>query len=147
VFIGYIFNDHVDKTMTKNAKFLARITALDFAEKKIFLCPASHIVSLTPYKEASLLGRVLEESFTSESLFGGSFRVTGSTCSGFLHKSHLEGDIASVKRVKVKELNYFEHYPVFTAIPKEIETIHSFNDISVGSLYEGTITSFTKTPL
>jgi len=34
---------------------------------------------------------------------------------GFLHKSHLEGDIKHVNKIKVKEINYLEHYPILTA--------------------------------
>jgi hypothetical protein len=40
IFVGYIFDDHVgEEKVEKGARFLARIIALDFAEKKIFLSP------------------------------------------------------------------------------------------------------------
>ena len=34
----------------------------------------------------------------------------------FLHKSHLDEDISKINKVKVKEINYFEHYPIITAL-------------------------------
>jgi hypothetical protein len=52
-----------------------------------------------------------------------------------------------VKTVKVKEVNYFEQYPVFTAMSTDISKVATFNDIRVGTVYQGTITSFLKTPL
>ena len=35
---------------------------------------------------------------------------------GFLHKSHIDMDIEKIKKVKVKEINYFEQYPMLSAI-------------------------------
>lgn len=37
---------------------------------------------------------------------------------GFLHKSHIDEntEIEKIKKVKVKEINYFEQYPMLTAI-------------------------------
>jgi len=48
-FIGYIFHDHTLSTMKKGSKFLSRIIALDFSEKKIFLSPHEPIVNLKSF--------------------------------------------------------------------------------------------------
>lgn len=54
---------------------------------------------------------------------------SGESVTGFIHKSHIEGDVKKVKKIKVKEINYFESYPMFTALPTEINKLSSFNDI------------------
>lgn len=110
-------------------------------------------MALEKYENHSLLGKVITGTSTVEKeLFGGSFLLTikneaGESTTGFLHKSHLEGEVKKVKKVKVKELNYFEQYPMFTAMHSEIGKTSSFNDIQVGQIYEGTVDAFIKHPL
>ena len=72
---------------------------------------------------------------------------TKESFSGYLHKSHLEGEASKVRKVKVSDLNYFDQYPVLTAMPAEIAKVASFNDILVGQIYEGTVQKVIKTPL
>lgn len=72
---------------------------------------------------------------------------SGASFVGYLHKSHLDAELKKVKRVKVKDLNYFDQYPVLTAIPAEINSISCFNDILVGEVYEGTVQKVIKSPL
>ena len=64
--------------------------------------------------------------------------------SAFLHKSHLEGEMNKVKKIKIKEINYFENYPIITTLNDQVNGVHSFNDIQVGDIYEGTVVNVLK---
>jgi hypothetical protein len=83
-------------------------------------------------------------------LYGGSFMcdiISPSSevlFSAFLHKSHLEGDLNKVKKIKVKEINFFENYPIITTLNEQVTGVHSFNDIQVGQVYEGTVINILK---
>jgi len=63
-FIGYIFHDHTLSTMKKGSKFLSRIIALDFSEKKIFLSPHEPIVNLKSFQNKDYLGRIIQGTLT-----------------------------------------------------------------------------------
>ena len=68
---------------------------------------------------------------------------------GFLHKSHIDEntEIEKIKKVKVKEINYFEQYPMLTAIQEGMSKLSNFNDVHPGDIIEGLVTKFIKKPL
>jgi hypothetical protein len=49
-----------------------------------------------------------------------------------------------VKKIKVKEINYFENYPIITTLTEQVTGVHSFNDIQVGDIYEGSVVNVLK---
>lgn len=116
------------------------------------MCPQTHLIEFKTFSKPEWLGKVIEGKVeVKKALFGGSNLVEikndRESVVGFLHKSHLDTSIDKIKKMKIKEINYLEHQPIFTAIHSEVEKISTFNDVQVGQIYNGVVTKFIKNPL
>jgi hypothetical protein len=54
------------------------------------------------------------------------------------------GEMSKVNKIKVKEINYFENYPIITTLNEQVTGVHTFNDIQEGDFYEGTVVNVLK---
>ncbi|EAR99985.1 S1 RNA-binding domain protein (macronuclear) [Tetrahymena thermophila SB210] len=144
-FIGFIFEDHLDKEISaykEKEKLLARIIASDFDQKQINLSVKKAHIDLKPYEDNSIVtGDVLTDGFVvTKALYGGSYFVKPNNSNiqqSFLHKAHIEKEELKegqtyTDAIKIKEINYFEQIPIITAKGELVKRVTNWNDLRPG---------------
>ncbi|EGR29983.1 programmed cell death 11, putative [Ichthyophthirius multifiliis] len=148
-FIGFIFEDHLDNNQPESYKvkerILARIIAANFDQKHINLSAKKVHVDLQAFNQSYKYkpGDVFTQGFKIKKvLYGDSYLVkiqNTSIDNGFLHKNQLHADKESFKEgqnytkaLKLKEINYFEHFPIFTAKEEFVKNVKNWTDLRPG---------------
>ena len=154
----------------------ARVIAADFDTRLFHLSERAKIVGMEPV-DVLRMGYSVGETFTSyklkRTLFGGSLEVqvkksmdiesaTSTSTSakqrilGFLHKINFSpslkvDDLKVPQKIKepimIKEINYFEGYPVFTALMDRIKQRKlNWQDLKVGAIHKAKIVKILHFP-
>lgn len=148
-FYGFIFDEHLHldlKEIKVNEKLMARVIYLDMENKRIHLSSKINIINLENFKRGKfnfVIGKVYEGFNVKKELGGHNYLVEikinekNSICT-FLSKNQINEKEELTEnenyndKIKIKEFNYFEGYPMST-IKKEFmdKNMMSWNDIIV----------------
>lgn len=146
-FYGFIFDEHLHlplETLKKSQKFAGRVIYLDTESKTIHFSSKENVISLKVFEKKNFefkIGNVYDSFEVIKRLGGQNYliKLADTDVIGFLSKNQrddkeeMEGKIG--KKIKIKEFNYFEGYPMLTMKSDFMgEGAISWNDISV-SLY------------
>lgn len=143
-FYGFIFDEHLHlplEAFKKSQKFNGRVIYLDAESKTIHFSSKENVIALKVFEKKNFefkIGNVYDSFEVVKRLGGQNYliKLGDKDVVGFLpknqreEKEEMEGKVG--KKIKIKEFNYFEGYPMLTMKNDFMgENAISWNDINV----------------